>query len=106
MAESSKIHFSLFLMIVGASITLQAQTAPGPESPSAIWAAHAAAQYNVIPNITYLTANNFEIKVDVYRRKDTTATQPTMISIHRGGWTGGTRDSLLFLIMPGRRLES
>ena len=64
------------------------------------WAARAAGQYNVIPNVTYLTENNVELKLDIFRRKDTTTPQPTMISIHGGGWVAGTRDGLLFLIMP------
>ena len=67
---------------------------------SATWAARAAAQYNVHPDITYLTVNNTAVKLDIFRRKDTTSPQPTMISIHGGGWGGGTRDGLLFLIMP------
>ena len=70
------------------------------ESGSATWAARAAGQYDVLPNITYLTENNVELKLDIFRRKDTTTPQPTMISIHGGGWVAGTRDGLLFLIMP------
>lgn len=67
---------------------------------AATWAARAAGQYSVSPNITYLTENNVELKLDIFRRKDTSTPQPTMISIHGGGWVGGTRDGLLFLIMP------
>jgi acetyl esterase/lipase len=56
--------------------------------------------YRVAPNITYLTANNFEAKLDVYARRDVTTPQPTLIWIHGGGWTGGTKDSALFRFMP------
>jgi acetyl esterase/lipase len=58
------------------------------------------APYRVTPNITYLTANNFEAKLDVYSRSDTTAPQPTLIWIHGGGWTGGTKESATFSLLP------
>lgn len=48
-------------------------------SPSAEWAVHAANQYQVFPNLTYLTASNFEAKLDIYKRRDTTGPQPTVI---------------------------
>ena len=52
------------------------------------------------PNITYLTANNFEAKLDVYARSDVTTPQPTLIWIHGGGWTGGSKESSTFSLMP------
>jgi len=58
------------------------------------------APYRVTPNITYLTANNFEAKLDVYSRSDTTAPQPTLIWIHGGGWTGGNKESATFSLLP------
>jgi acetyl esterase/lipase len=58
------------------------------------------APYRVTPNITYLTANNFESKLDVYSRSDTTAPQPTLIWIHGGGWTGGNKESATFSLLP------
>ncbi|HEY3045277.1 MAG TPA: alpha/beta hydrolase [Vicinamibacterales bacterium] len=56
--------------------------------------------YRVTPNITYVTANNFEAKLDVYSRSDVTTPQPTMIWIHGGGWTGGTKESATFSLLP------
>jgi len=50
-------------------------------------------QYAVVPNITYLTANNYESKLDVYRRRGVDGPLPTVIAIHGGGWTGGTKES-------------
>jgi len=58
------------------------------------------ASYRVTPNITYLTANNFEAKLDVYSRSDSTTPQPTLIWIHGGGWTGGTKESATFSLLP------
>jgi hypothetical protein len=34
-------------------------------SPPATWAAHASNQYQIFPNIAYLTANNYEAELDV-----------------------------------------
>src|SRR3989441_9531384 len=59
-----------------------------------------AAPYRIVPNITYVTANNFEAKLDVYSRTDTQAPQPTIIYIHGGGWTGGTKETQTFSLMP------
>ena len=56
--------------------------------------------YRVTPNITYLTANNFEAKLDVYARSDVTTTHPTMIWIHGGGWTGGNKEGATFSLLP------
>jgi len=58
------------------------------------------APYRVTPNITYLTANNFEAKLDVYSRSDSTTPQPTLIWIHGGGWTGGAKESATFSLLP------
>jgi dienelactone hydrolase len=69
-------------------------------SPTAEWATHAANQYQAFPNITYLTANNYEAKLDVYKLRETTTPQPTLIWIHGGGWTGGTKESAILSLMP------
>jgi acetyl esterase/lipase len=58
------------------------------------------APYRIIPNITYLTANNFDAKLDVYSRSDVTTPQPTLIWIHGGGWTGGNKEGATFSLMP------
>jgi len=58
------------------------------------------APYRIIPNITYLTANNFDAKLDVYSRSDVTTPQPTLIWIHGGGWTGGNKEGATFSLLP------
>jgi acetyl esterase/lipase len=69
-------------------------------SPTATWATHAANEYQAFPNITYLVVNNYEAKLDVYKRRDTTTPQPTLIWIHGGGWTGGTKESAILSLIP------
>lgn len=69
---------------------------PAPAS----WAAHALNEYQVIPNVTYLVASNYEAKLDVYKRRDAAGPQPTLIFIHGGGWVGGTKEQSLMSLMP------
>jgi acetyl esterase/lipase len=69
-------------------------------SPTAEWATHAANQYRVVPNVTYLTATGYEAKLDVYTRRDATAPQPTLIFYHGGGWVAGVKESAVMSFMP------
>jgi acetyl esterase/lipase len=69
-------------------------------SPSADWAAHAANQYQVFPNLTYLTASNYEAKLDIYKRRDTTGPQPTVVFIHGGFWAAGSKEASLMSLVP------
>jgi acetyl esterase/lipase len=64
------------------------------------WTYEFANHYAVLPNITYLTANNFEAKLDVYERRDAQESQPTLIYIHGGGWTGGTKEGGFNKVLP------
>ena len=69
-------------------------------SPTADYAVHMANRYQVFPNLTYLTASNFEAKLDIYKRRDTTGPQPTVIYMHGGFWAAGTKEGSLMSLMP------
>ena len=57
------------------------------------WTAGVADQYRVVSGITYLTASNWEAKLDIYTpRAD--GPHPTVLHIHGGGWVGGSKDEL------------
>lgn len=84
---------ALLLTIVPAMTSAQAV------DPAAV-AIEINIQYQIFPNITYLTANNFDAKLDVYRRRDTAAPSPTLIYIHGGGWTGGTKEQSSLAFLP------
>jgi acetyl esterase/lipase len=86
-----KILFTTILLLPGLFAQL---------SDRATWAAQASNNYQITPNITYLVANNYEAKLDVYQRRGVTAPQPTLIWIHGGGWTGGAKESALMSLMP------
>lgn len=84
-----------WLLVLAAAAPAAAQL-----SPTASWAATGINRYQVLPNITYLTASNYESKLDVYKRRDTTEAQPTLIYIHGGGWIGGTKESSNMWLLP------
>jgi len=76
------------------------QSATAQLSPEAIWATHAANEYQVFPNLTYLVASNYEAKLDIYKRRDASGPQPTLIFIHGGGWIQGAKEQSLMSLMP------
>lgn len=57
-------------------------------------------EFRVVPNVTYLTASGFDAKVDLYVRRGNATPQPTLIFIHGGGWTSGTKEARAFAIQP------
>ena len=87
---------ALLLLTFGAVLTPAFAQAPS----STEWAVHAANQYQVFPNVTYLTASNYEGKLDVYKRRDTTGPQPTVIYMHGGFWAAGSKDGSLMSLVP------
>lgn len=89
-----------YLTIASLAIAITIQPAPAQLSPSATWATHALNEYQVYPNLTYLTASNFEAKLDIYKRRDATTPQPTLIFIHGGGWVQGSKELSLMSLMP------
>ena len=69
-------------------------------SPSATWAARAANDYQVFANVTYLTASNYEAKLDVYARRGVTTPQPTVVYFHGGFWAAGSKEGSLMSLIP------
>jgi acetyl esterase/lipase len=85
----------LCLTAIGVSAMCLAQSASTSD-----WAVTFANKYTVRPNITYLVANNYEDKLDVYQNRDASGPQPTLIYIHGGGWVGGTKEGAFGEVMP------
>jgi len=80
---------------------LSAQAAaPAQPASSAEWAIHSQNEYGVIPNVTYLSSNGFDAKLDVYRRRDVQTPQPTLVFYHGGGWIGGTKEGSFMSVVP------
>ena len=96
------LTFSHRLIGVCAVLALAAPARPGfaQLTSSAEWAAHAANQYQVFPNITYLTASNYEAKMDIYVRRGATTPQRTVVYFHGGFWAAGSKEGSLMSLMP------
>jgi len=89
------------LMIPGMPSNGFAQAARQAETADAAdWATHAQNQYAIVPNVTYLTASGYEAKLDVYRRRDVTTPQPTLVFYHGGGWIAGTKEASFMSLLP------
>jgi len=71
---------------------VMSSVASAQDSPQA-WAARLENDYRIVPNITYLTASNYDAKLDLYVTRTPEKPLPTLIWIHGGGWTGGTKES-------------
>jgi acetyl esterase/lipase len=63
-------------------------------------ALHVYDSYRVAPNITYLTANNWDAKLDVYQSRDAAAPNPTLIYFHGGGWVAGSKEAAALTFLP------
>jgi acetyl esterase/lipase len=69
-----------------------------PAQPS--WAVQAAGTYQTAANVTYLTATNYESKMDIYWRRGTPAPQPTLVYFHGGFWAAGAKEGALMILLP------
>ena len=78
-------------------VTAAASVAAGEASS---WAVRVANQYQVTPNVTYLTADGFESKLDVIAPRDPPKPVPTLLYIHGGGWIGGSKERAMLRVLP------
>ncbi len=89
----------MVLRIAAALALTLTVAAPATAQTSTTWSAVAANQFRVVPGITYLTASNWEAKLDVYT-PTTPGPHPVVVHIHGGGWTGGSRESVVLRALP------
>ena len=89
-------HMNRALLLV---LAILCAAAPVAAQSAADWTATVQNDVRVTTGITYLTASNWEAKLDVYRPA-TPGPHPTILHIHGGGWTGGSRDSVVLRTLP------
>ncbi|HJZ72264.1 MAG TPA: alpha/beta hydrolase [Vicinamibacterales bacterium] len=75
------------------SMLLVMSAAAGAQENPLAWASRLETDYRIVPNVTYLTASNYEARLDLYVTRNAARPLPTLIWIHGGGWTGGTKES-------------
>lgn len=69
-------------------------------SESMVSALDIARNYTVVPNVTYLTANNWDAKLDLYIPGDASEPTPTLIFFHGGGWRSGSKERSSLSLLP------
>jgi acetyl esterase/lipase len=88
-------NFIIFSLLACFSVAAHAQL-----SASALWAVEAETRYQYQPNITYITENGVELKLDIYSRRDVSTPQPTLVFFHGGFWVAGSKDTQLTALLP------
>ncbi len=67
---------------------------------AADWTVRIANQFQVTADVTYLTADGYESKLDVIAPRDRSGPLPTLLYIHGGGWVGGTKARAMLQLLP------
>jgi acetyl esterase/lipase len=92
--NTTMIRVGLLILTSSAGPVVAADATP------AEWAAHALNTHQVAANVTYLTANNYESKMDIYWRRGATSPQPTVVYFHGGFWAAGSKEGAIFSLFP------
>ena len=89
-------------IILTALILISFHASSAQLTPSARWTVETFVDYGFIePNITYLTVDGVEMKLDVYRPKNLGDRKvPTLVFFHGGGWRRGTKESYSLRVLP------
>lgn len=64
------------------------------------WADYVGNEYETVPNVTYQTANNSDLKLDLYMPRNRQQAKPVVIFIHGGGWVEGRKEQDGLLLLP------
>lgn len=74
--------------------------AQSKSSASEKWPDYVAGEYDILPNITYSTASNTDLKLDLYLPKNRSAPRPTLVLFHGGGWVAGQKERNVLFLLP------
>ena len=89
-----------FVIALFATLAIAPTPSHAQSTDSFAKALHIYGSYRVVPNITYLTANNWEAKLDLYQARDATTPSPTLIYFHGGGWVQGSKEASSLTFLP------
>jgi acetyl esterase/lipase len=89
--------FTLATIIVTCLLSLPSHAQSGE---AATWATLLQNHYLVYPDQNYGTANNVQLKLDVWQNKDAKTPLPTVLYIHGGGWIFGDRTGAVPELLP------
>ena len=91
-----KCAFAAWMFVVTVGV---APASAQSSRSAAAWSATVLNEYRIVPNITYVTTNNWNATLDVYTPV-APGPHPTILHIHGGGWTGGSKESVVLRLMP------
>ena len=92
-SEVMKKQISIFILMLFAASFVRAQNTS--ETLLKI-----ADKYWVSQDVVYATANNTQLKLDVWYPHDNPNPTPTLIYFHGGGWIFGTKEGSVFQFLP------
>jgi acetyl esterase/lipase len=67
---------------------------------AARWTVEVGNRYRIVPDVTYLVADEHESKLDVIAPRENGERVPTLLYIHGGGWVGGDKDAVVLFFLP------
>ena len=94
---------TLYVLLLAAALSSAGGLKCAGQTRSAapdVWVDYASGEYDVQPNVTYATANNTELKLDLYLPRSRVASNPTLILFHGGGWVGGQKERNVLFLLP------
>ena len=59
-----------------------------------------ATSYQLTPNVVYHRADGRDLTLDVYRPRGASGPTPTLMYIHGGGWTNGSKEASALTFLP------
>jgi acetyl esterase/lipase len=86
-------------LAIASTLIVTCLATPVAAQSAADWSAIAANEFRTTAGITYLTASGWEAKLDVYRPA-APGPHPTLLHIHGGGWTSGSREGVVLRTVP------
>src|SRR5262245_56301739 len=90
----------MFRRLTFVTVAIIIAVSPARAQTTSVWSATLLNNYAVTPNVTYLTANNYEAKLDVYVPRGIAGAHPTVMFIHGGGWVGGSKEGSVLSLLP------
>ena len=92
-----------FLTILVVAVLVPAFAAPAAQAQlpeSADWAISVGREFRTMPNVTYLTANGWEGKLDIHVPRGGDGPHPAFIYYHGGAHVFGSKESSFLTLLP------
>lgn len=83
-----------------AVLSMAPTTATAQSADAATRFVEVAGGYRLVPNVVYLRAGGHDLMLDVYQARGASGPAPTLMYIHGGGWTNGSKESSALTFLP------